>query len=82
VAALIHTAGLQAKKSAEGLRLFCMVEVLYAAGLRVSELVTLPLAAARARDGFLLIKGKGEKERLAPLNNAARTAIADYMALR
>jgi len=51
-------------------------------GLRVSELVTLPLAAARARDGFLLIKGKGEKERLAPLNNAARTAIADYMALR
>ena len=66
----------------EGARLLCMVEVLYASGLRVSELVTLPLTAARGREGFLLVKGKGQKERLAPLNPSARTAIADYVSLR
>ncbi len=80
--ALIQTARTQAEKSAEGLRLLCMLEILYASGLRVSELMTLPLSAARSRDGFLLVKGKGEKERLAPLNNAARMAIKDYLAVR
>src|SRR6185437_14909076 len=50
--------------------------------LRVSELVTLPLLAARSRDGFLLVKGKGGKERLAPLNDPARAAIRDYLPRR
>jgi integrase/recombinase XerD len=68
--------------TAEGKRLLCIVEMLYASGLRVSELVTLPLAAARSRDGFLLVKGKGGKERLAPLNPPARAAMADYRAVR
>lgn len=80
--ALIREARARSEKSSEGLRLLCMVEILYASGLRVSELMTLPLAAARNRDGFVLVRGKGDKERLAPLNNAARTAIRDYLAVR
>jgi integrase/recombinase XerD len=80
--ALLDAAKREAERGPQGLRLLCMVEMLYAAGLRVSELVTLPLAAARGRDGFLLVKGKGQKERLAPLNPSARTAIADYVAVR
>ena len=59
-----------------------MVEILYASGLRVSELVTLPLAAVRRRDGFLLVKGKGGKERLVPLNPSARAAVDDYLQSR
>jgi len=80
--ALLQQARIRSEKSVEGLRLLCMVEILYASGLRVSELMTLPLAAARSRDGFLLVRGKGDKERLAPLNNAARTAIKDFLAVR
>jgi len=56
--------------------------MLYAAGLRVTELVGLPLAAVRDRSGFLLVKGKGKKERLAPLNPEARETIANYLAVR
>jgi integrase/recombinase XerD len=56
--------------------------MLYAAGLRVSELAGLPLAAVRGRDGFILVRGKGGKERLAPLNPAAREAIASYLDIR
>lgn len=77
---LIATA--REKKDAESLRLTCILEILYASGLRVSELVSLPLSAARNRDGFLLVRGKGNKERLAPLNAAARKAIAAYLKLR
>ncbi|MBL6936393.1 MAG: site-specific tyrosine recombinase XerD [Alphaproteobacteria bacterium] len=75
-------AAAQADKSPEGLRLLCMVEMFYASGLRVSELVTLPLSAARNRDGFLLVKGKGQKERLAPLNKSAREAMRAWLAVR
>ena len=80
--ALIAAARTQADDSADGVRLLCMVEMFYASGLRVSELVTLPLSAARNRDGFLLVKGKGQKERLAPLNKAAREAMRDWLAVR
>jgi len=80
--ALIAAARTQSDKTAEGIRLLCMVEMLYASGLRVSELVTLPLAAARSRDGFLLVKGKGEKERLAPLNDPARDTIKAWLMVR
>ena len=51
-------------------------------GLRVSELAGLPLAAARARDGFIRVVGKGNKERFAPLSDAARAALAEYLAVR
>ena len=71
-----------AQDTPEGRRLLCAVEMLYAAGLRVSELAGLPLAAVKGKDGFLLVKGKGGKERLAPLNGSARTAIRAYLDIR
>ncbi len=80
VETLIETA--RRKDGTEGQRLVCIVEMLYAAGLRVSELVGLPLAAARAKNGFLLVRGKGNKERLAPLGPSAREALDAYLAVR
>jgi integrase/recombinase XerD len=62
-------------------RLTCLLEVLYATGLRVSELVTLPIAAARRDARVIVVRGKGNKERLVPLNDAARRATANYLAL-
>lgn len=79
---LIAEAARQAKASPEGARLRCIVEMLYASGMRVSELVGLPLAVVRADGGFLLVKGKGAKERLVPLNPEARKAVADYISVR
>jgi integrase/recombinase XerD len=63
-------------------RLACLLEVLYATGLRVSELVSLPESAARRDQRMLVVRGKGGRERLVPLNDAARRAMADYLALR
>ncbi|MBS0530985.1 MAG: site-specific tyrosine recombinase XerD [Proteobacteria bacterium] len=62
-------------------RLYCLLEVLYATGLRVSELVSLPLAAARRDARMIVVRGKGNKERLVPLNDASRQAMADYLAI-
>jgi len=75
-------AAASAKDGAAGLRLGCMVELLYASGLRISELTALPLAAMARDPAYLIVKGKGGKERLAPLNAAARTAISAYLAVR
>jgi integrase/recombinase XerD len=61
------------------LRLYCLLEVLYATGLRVSELVSLPLAAARRDARMIVVRGKGDKERLVPLNDASRQAMAEYL---
>jgi len=63
-------------------RLNCLLEVLYATGLRVSELVTLPASAARRDERMLIVRGKGNKERLVPLNESAKTAMRAYLALR
>ena len=62
-------------------RLACLIEVLYATGLRVSELVALPASAAERNARMLIVRGKGNKERLVPLNDAAKTAMRDYLAL-
>jgi integrase/recombinase XerD len=62
-------------------RLACLLEVLYATGLRVSELVALPVSAARQDARMLVVRGKGEKERLVPLNDSAKRAMADYLVL-
>jgi integrase/recombinase XerD len=62
------------------LRLNCLLEVLYATGLRVSELVSLPLSASRRDARMIVVRGKGDKERLVPLNDASRQAMADYLA--
>src|SRR5262249_59440713 len=61
------------------LRLACLLEVLYATGLRVSELIALPAAAARRDDRMLIVRGKGGKERLVPLNDAAKRAMRAYL---
>lgn len=66
----------------EGIRMVCLLEVLYATGMRVSELVTLPVAAVRREDPFLTVLGKGNKERLVPLSDPARDAIRAYLAMR
>jgi integrase/recombinase XerD len=62
------------------MRLYCLLEVLYATGLRVSELVALPRSAARRDARMIVVRGKGNKERLVPLNEASRQAMADYLA--
>jgi integrase/recombinase XerD len=62
------------------MRLYCLLEVLYATGLRVSELVALPVSAARHDARMIVVRGKGNKERLVPLNEASRQAMADYLA--
>jgi len=63
-------------------RLNCLLEVLYATGLRVSELVALPASAAQRDERMLIVRGKGNKERLVPLNEASKQAMRDYLALR
>ncbi|CAK0752935.1 Tyrosine recombinase XerD [uncultured Gammaproteobacteria bacterium] len=69
-------------EGSEGVRVTAMLEVLYGAGLRVSELVGLPLSAL-PRDGrFLIVRGKGDRERMVPLNPPARQALAAYAAVR
>ncbi len=60
------------------LRLLCLLELLYASGLRISELIALPVSAARRDDDMLIVRGKGGKERLVPLNGAAKSAMRDY----
>ena len=62
-------------------RLACLVELLYATGLRVSELVSLPASAARKDARVIIVRGKGNKERMVPLNDAAKQATAAYLAL-
>lgn len=63
-------------------RLHCLLELIYATGLRVSELVALPASAARRDQRMIIVRGKGSKERMVPLNDSARQAMADYLALR
>jgi len=69
-----------ASQRLRAMRLHCLLEVLYATGVRVSELVALPLSAARRDARMIVVRGKGNKERLVPLNEASRRAMADYLA--
>jgi integrase/recombinase XerD len=62
-------------------RLACLLETLYATGLRVSELVALPASAARRDARVIVVRGKGNKERLVPLNDAAKRSMQNYLAL-
>jgi integrase/recombinase XerD len=64
------------------LRAACLIELLYATGLRVSELVTLPSSAAQTKEPFIHIRGKGGRERLVPLPSEARRTIAAYRAFQ
>lgn len=78
--ALIDVAA--ALEGPEAVRLLCIVELLYASGLRVSELVTLPLAALAGERRMIIVKGKGKRERLVPLGAPAREAIKAYLTVR
>ena len=71
-----------ARDGAQGVRLGCMVELIYASGLRVSELLALPLAALARDPAYLMVRGKGGKDRLAPLNDTARAAVKAYLEVR
>ena len=77
---LSQTADVSASQRLRAQRLYCLLEVLYATGLRVSELVALPRSAARNDARMIVVRGKGDKERLVPLNDASRQAMADYLA--
>ena len=70
-----------APKRLRAARLACLIEVLYATGLRVSELIALPISAAERNARMLTVRGKGNKERLVPLNEAAKKAMREYLAL-
>ncbi len=63
-------------------RLLCLLEVVYATGMRVSELMALPASAARRDQRMLVVRGKGGKERLVPLNTQAKRAMSEYLELR
>jgi integrase/recombinase XerD len=78
--ALAEEADVSSLKRLRAMRLYCLLEVLYATGLRVSELVGLPLSASRSGARMIVVRGKGNKERLVPLNDASRQAMADYLA--
>jgi integrase/recombinase XerD len=67
---------------AAGVRLACLIELIYASGLRVSEATSLTLAAVARDPAYLMVRGKGGKERLAPLNSAARAAIRAWLEVR
>ena len=77
---LIAAAG--ARDGGEGIRLACMVELIYASGLRISELTALPLAALARDPAYLIVTGKGGKDRLAPLNAQARAAVKAWLEVR
>ena len=79
---LLDAARNSGRALADQLRNTCLMELLYATGMRVSELVSLPVSAARGDPRLLLISGKGGKERLVPLSEPARDALAAWLVAR
>jgi len=74
--------GLSAAARGKAARLYALAAMLYAAGLRISELAALPLQALNAAGDYMIIRGKGDKERLVPLNAEARAAAAEWLKCR
>jgi integrase/recombinase XerD len=72
----------RSKRGPEGLRLTALLETLYATGMRVSELVSLPLSAVARDPRYILVRGKGGKERLVPMSEPAREALNGYKSVR
>ncbi|QXT38496.1 tyrosine recombinase [Gymnodinialimonas ceratoperidinii] len=79
VDALLEAAPAHGRTEAERLRNQCLMQILYATGLRVTELVSLPVSALRGDPNMLLVLGKGGKERMVPLSPPARAAIAAWL---
>jgi integrase/recombinase XerD len=69
-------------KEGDGGRMATLLEILYGTGLRVSELVTLPLSAVERDPTVLIVRGKGEKDRMVPLSDPARASIASWLHVR
>lgn len=82
VDALLDAAARHGRKEEDKARNTCLMQLLYATGMRVSELVSLPLSSAKGDPRMLLIKGKGGKERMVPLSPPARAAMRDWLVLR
>ena len=80
VSALLAAAA--ARPGPDGLRLKAMVEMCYATGMRASELVGLPLAAVQRDPRVIVVRGKGDRERMVPLNEPARDAVRAYLDVR
>ena len=79
---LLDVARHSGRSAADRVRNTCLMELLYATGMRVSELVSLPISATRGDPRLLLIMGKGGKERMVPLSPPARIATSDYLEQR
>ncbi len=79
---LLDAARTTGKTREDRLRNTCLLEVLYATGLRVSELVSLPVAAVRGDPRMILVRGKGDKERMVPLSPGAREAVQVWLKIR
>ncbi|MFC4214945.1 tyrosine recombinase [Pseudophaeobacter arcticus] len=79
---LLEAARQTGRKPADRLRNTCLMELLYATGMRVSELVSLPVASARGNPNMLLVQGKGGKERMVPLSPPAREALRVWLLIR
>ena len=79
---LMDAARTRGRSAGDRLRDTALFELLYATGLRVSELVGLPVAAVRGDPRMILVRGKGDKERMAPLSTPARAALTDWLAHR
>ena len=82
VTRILDAARSHGRTTRDHIRNVALLELLYATGMRVSELVELPLAAVRGDPRMILVKGKGDKERMVPLSTPARTAITAHLALR
>lgn len=82
VDALLDAARAPVGDGGPDLRLICLMEVLYATGMRVSELVALPVGAVRGDPRMILVKGKGGRERMTPLSAPARDALVDWLVVR
>jgi integrase/recombinase XerD len=78
--ALLVAAG--KRKGGDGVRATALLELLYAAGLRISELLSLPISAAAVRGDVLIVRGKGNKERMVPLSKPAQAALKRWLPAR
>lgn len=72
----------EAKDAAQGVRLRCLIDMAYASGMRISELVSLRFDSVKLDPNYLIIKGKGGTERLVPLNSSARLSLKSYIEVR
>lgn len=82
VDSLLERARLDAEQKPGALRMYCLLQLLYATGLRVSELVSLPVASVRGHPSMILVRGKGDRERMVPLSDPARATLAEWLSIR